>query len=68
MSVLARAVQRNSAPASRPIIEVPGLSVVPTPAAARGFLEQFYCAQFYFWGTCHSFLSQHADGSWSLRA
>ncbi|QOR48431.1 hypothetical protein INS90_03955 [Trueperella pecoris] len=26
-----------SAPSSRPVIEMPGLSVVPTPAPARGF-------------------------------
>lgn len=29
--------QRLSAPSSRPVIEMPGLSVVPTPAPARGF-------------------------------
>lgn len=29
--------QRLSAPSSSPVIEMPGLSVVPTPAPARGF-------------------------------
>ncbi|QJC21604.1 hypothetical protein [Arcanobacterium buesumense] len=50
MSVLARAVQRNSAPASRPIIEVPGLSVVPTPAAARGFFGTVLLCAILFFG------------------
>lgn len=37
MSIAAERQRAWSAPSSRPVIEMPGLSVVPTPAPARGF-------------------------------
>ncbi|WHU61236.1 hypothetical protein QEV61_09730 [Trueperella pyogenes] len=37
MSIALDRQRTRRAPASRPIIEMPGLSVVPTPAPARGF-------------------------------
>lgn len=38
MSALSQARKLNFSQSSRPVIDTPGLQVVPTPATARGFI------------------------------
>lgn len=50
MIASSQARKLNFAPSSRPIIEAPGLRVVPTPAAARGFVGTVVVCALLFFG------------------